>query len=406
MGGRKDLCGARLGTSFEARRWLSLDPCGFLGISMSFSAHAFAFTVIAWHLIAGSLVATAVFVLLYVPSVVLAITSLFMAWTTDPGAVPLGARPLVTVKRAASGELMATQGQRNRALRRCHKCNDNFKPNRAHHDSVTGRCIVKFDHFCPWIGNAVGAMNHKFFVLFVGYTMVSCLFSLCLIGLRTWHCGFPVPYDTRDKKYAQECTGWNESYSSLILLIISVVFFLFTACMLYENLEAIETNASKIARMKMRVGQAGTELSRVTEEFNEMFGGESNEVAWHWFFPLSVEFPRGMQKVVLGFEWDETFDAVPYEESHGNGDVELGTTNTTIGDPSALSSSLPPSNKEKNSEHENPDDPAIVPGGRSQVLSSVPPTASKGGSSSLVKRGNSRDRPANNKDQPVQGTFT
>ena len=34
-----------------------------------------------------------------------------------------------------------------RGIRRCRKCNDNFKPPRAHHDSVTGRCIVKMDHF-------------------------------------------------------------------------------------------------------------------------------------------------------------------------------------------------------------------------------------------------------------------
>jgi tellurite resistance protein TehA-like permease len=96
-------------------------------------------------------------------------------------------------------------------------------------------------------------MNHKFFVLFVGYTMTSCLFVLCLIGLRTWHCGFPVPSSEEAKRvYAEECRGWNESYASLILLIISVVFLIFTACMLFENLEAIETNASKIARMKMR----------------------------------------------------------------------------------------------------------------------------------------------------------
>lgn len=256
MGGRKDLCGARFGTSFEARRWLSLDACGFLGISLSFSAHAFAFVVIASHLIAGSLLATAVFVLLYTPSVILAVASLYMAWTTNPGAVPLGARPLVTVKRAASGEIMPSDGRRIRALRRCPKCNDNFKPARAHHDSVTGRCIVKFDHFCPWVGNAVGAMNHKFFVLFVSYTMASCLFSLCLIGMRTWHCGFPVPYygtgGDEPPQSSEECVGWMESYSSLLLLVITVVFLIFTTCMLFENIEAIGTNASKIARMKMR----------------------------------------------------------------------------------------------------------------------------------------------------------
>jgi hypothetical protein len=64
--------------------------------------------------------------------------------------------------------------------------------------------------------------------------------------------------------------------------------------MLFEKLDTIETNASKITRMKMSVGQAGTELSRVTEEFNEMSGGDSTHVEWHWFWPAQVEFPRSI----------------------------------------------------------------------------------------------------------------
>jgi hypothetical protein len=128
-----------------------------------------------------------------------------------------------------------------------------------------------------------------------------------------------------------ECSGFHQSMAVLILLVVSFVFLIFTCCMLFEQLDTIETNASKIARMKMSVGQAGTELSRVTEEFNEMFGGDSNKVAWHWFWPAQVEFPRGMRKVVLGYEWDETFDPVPYEEhtrdeeEGGNGKIELTT---------------------------------------------------------------------------------
>jgi len=340
MGGRKDVCGARRGTSFEAKSWLSLNVCGCIGVTLSFSVHIFAFSVIICHLIAGSLISTAVFMILYTPVFMLALASLFMAWTTDPGCVPMGARPLVTVKRASSvtrdGGTDSSGGvnnNRNRALRRCHKCNDNFKPSRAHHDSVTGRCIVKFDHFCPWVGNAVGAMNHKFFVLFVGYTMASCLFSLCLIGLRTLYCGSPSPLLPRKKmenetpEQKNECAGWNESYLGLALLVVSVVFFLFTSCMFAEQIEAIKTNASKIARMKMSVGRAGTELSRVTEEFNEMFGGVSNHVAMHWLIPIPIEFPNGMTKIVLGYEWDETFDAVPYEELD-SGDLETGASNS------------------------------------------------------------------------------
>lgn len=155
MGGRKDICGGRIGTTFEARRWLALDPCGFVGITLSFVVHIFAFGVVSCHLIAGSLASTGVYLLLYTPSVLLALSSLYMAWTTNPGCVELGARPLVTVKRAGSSQIDESDngpsrpaGRRsNRGLSRCPKCGDNYKPNRAHHDSVTGRCIVKFDHF-------------------------------------------------------------------------------------------------------------------------------------------------------------------------------------------------------------------------------------------------------------------
>jgi hypothetical protein len=76
--------------------------------------------------------------------------------------------------------------------------------------------------------------------------------------------------------------------------------------------------------MKMSVGETGTEYSRVTEEFNEMFGGTSPHASWHWFLPLPVTFPRGMRTVVLGYEWDERSQGVAFEEDDDDeDDVEL-----------------------------------------------------------------------------------
>ena len=76
-----------------------------------------------------------------------------MAATTDPGAVPMGARP-IPVNMVAESESVVTERdpnrgglRRRRGIRRCRKCNDNYKPPRAHHDSVTGRCVVKMDHY-------------------------------------------------------------------------------------------------------------------------------------------------------------------------------------------------------------------------------------------------------------------
>ncbi|POS86719.1 hypothetical protein EPUL_002462 [Erysiphe pulchra] len=51
----------------------------------------------------------------------------------------------------------------------CSHC-ANWKPDRAHHCSQTGRCIRKMDHFCPWVGGPVGENNFKAstFLLFSG----------------------------------------------------------------------------------------------------------------------------------------------------------------------------------------------------------------------------------------------
>ena len=331
MTGRTVCCGA--GTSFESLRWVSLDPCGLFCVSCSFGVHIYATTVIILFLVPDSLAAEILFGALYLPLTILAVWSLIKAWRTNPGAVPMGARPLTTVKKA---------GAPDRAIRRCHKCNDNFKPPRAHHDSVTGRCIVKFDHYCPWVGNAVGALNHKFFVLFVGYSSTTCIMSILFIFLRLMRCG--VVRDDEDEDAAMHNrdhkeSNWHEpenkkanttrflqeyvypdcntlfsNYFVIILMVIAVAFLIFTCCMFFEQLEAIESNTSKIARMKIKVGEGGTELERVSHDFNEMFGGNSPNVTWHWFIPINAKFPRSMGKVVMGYEWDPTFGDEPFQE--------------------------------------------------------------------------------------------
>lgn len=58
-------------------------------------------------------------------------------------------------------------------IKACRKCGEP-KPPRTHHCSTCDRCIPRMDHHCIWVGNCVGQHNHKFFVLFLFYVVMTC----------------------------------------------------------------------------------------------------------------------------------------------------------------------------------------------------------------------------------------
>lgn len=102
---------------------------------------------------------------------------------------------------------------------------------------------------------------------------------------------------------------------TFLLVIVTILFFFFTFCMLIEQGEAIGTNMGKIARMKTRAGLSNPDEYRpVATEFNEVFGGEHPTMSWHWFLPLPVKFPEWARDNVLGYEYNLTFPPVPYQE--------------------------------------------------------------------------------------------
>ena len=52
------------------------------------------------------------------------------------------------------------------------------RPLGAKHCSQLNRCVSRFDHFCPWVGNTVGKMNHRDFVLFLMLESVALALSV------------------------------------------------------------------------------------------------------------------------------------------------------------------------------------------------------------------------------------
>mmetsp|Transcript_11359 Transcript_11359/g.25444 ORF Transcript_11359/g.25444 Transcript_11359/m.25444 type:complete len:380 (-) Transcript_11359:194-1333(-) len=58
----------------------------------------------------------------------------------------------------------------------CKTCNQ-LKPGRSKHCSLCNFCVVRFDHHCIWINNCVGIGNHRWFLGFLFWHLVLCLYG-------------------------------------------------------------------------------------------------------------------------------------------------------------------------------------------------------------------------------------
>lgn len=132
----------------------------------------------------------------------------------------------------------------------CGKCND-VKPDRAHHCSVCGHCVLKMDHHCPWVANCVGYYNHKYFVLFLFYTVMGCYIYLLneiptvlkVFGGHTSRKVFEKTYDTFGHEVPETLTllAGILTFSFAIALTFFASFHIYMA---FKNTTTLEVGDS------------------------------------------------------------------------------------------------------------------------------------------------------------------
>ncbi|KAJ3679860.1 hypothetical protein LUZ60_016138 [Juncus effusus] len=229
---------------------------------------------------AGGVVAALLVLLLFHGLLAMLLWSYFSTVLTDPGSVPPNWRPLpVDVERGEASPLTSpdqslTSGahlqEGNPTVRYCRKC-DQLKPPRCHHCSVCGRCVLKMDHHCVWVVNCVGALNYKYFLLFLFYTFLeTTLVTLSLLpNFIAFFSDVEIP-------------GTPGSLATTFLtFVLNLAFALSVMGFLIMHISLVSANTTTIeAYEKKTTPKWRFDLGR-KRNFQQVFGTDKN----YWFIP-------------------------------------------------------------------------------------------------------------------------
>ncbi|CAH1776517.1 unnamed protein product, partial [Owenia fusiformis] len=166
------------------------------------------------------------------------------------------------------------------AIRYCEKCKC-VKPDRCHHCSVCGACVLKMDHHCPWVNNCVCYTTYKFFVLFLGYALLYCLYIAATSAqyfVKFW----TKPENSTTKIMVQFLFFVAGMFGLALIILLGFHIFL-----VHKNRSTIESFRAPIFRGGPE--KDGFNLGR-NNNFIEVFGEEKKK----WFLPIFTSCGDGV----------------------------------------------------------------------------------------------------------------
>eukprot|EP00055_Hartaetosiga_balthica_P008571 m.32356 g.32356 ORF g.32356 m.32356 type:complete len:361 (+) comp6379_c0_seq1:61-1143(+) len=159
-----------------------------------------------------------------------------------------------------------------------------IKPDRCRHCRICSKCILKYDHHCPWVANCVGFHNYKFFVLFVVY---ATLFNLYV-------CSSSARYFI---SFLQGNLSSSVGLSISAICVVSGLMFITIMGLSFLHLRLVSQNKTTVEDMRdVNILVKGASFSLGgRRNFYEIFGFN-----WKlWPFPVSsslgdgCDFPLG-----------------------------------------------------------------------------------------------------------------
>lgn len=286
-------------TEYRKCWWVRSDGCGMICSWITILLHLFAlYTQFRYVLSPWQGTYFSVWSAVYLFLCTMACISHIKCQFTQPGVVPKSLN-------ASPSELMDLNTKKysnSNWHRSCRHCQI-MKPREAHHCSTCERCIIRMDHHCPWINNCVGALNQKYFLLFLFYTCLCSVFCLITLWLHFSSCYRSYP---KRKVVFPDWCGYDDSsqvgwtVSMTFNFAEGILFALFTFMMGCDQVANITSGVSTIDKLQGKDGNKRGCLKSLGGVFGQPF-------SIMWFLPTQVtaKLIKEFESACLSFPGEE-----------------------------------------------------------------------------------------------------
>ena len=188
-------------------------------------------------------------------------TFLFLTWLTEPGLIPVVVvhepqqreeDPLPRTATATTTNATSQQPEKPPKTHTYVYLHSRFFDRRVFRAQVsrfTGSCVETFDHYCPWVGNAVGKRNYRYFVLFLVSVMTLSLVVSCTSVL--------VVFLTARDKHWDVARAMVHEAAAMAVALFSLILGLSLTYLTSYHLRLVSRNLTTAEDIKKKYAEGG-----------------------------------------------------------------------------------------------------------------------------------------------------